>query len=359
MSAVTPLLIQVVPRLAPGRDGVGDHALVLAHELQAAFGIGTAFAVANSSELYNLPYPAIFCSPSSLLERCLELTQGRSAAMLVHMSGYGYSRDGAPKLLADALDMVKASGRFRLAIYFHELFATGMPWRSVFWHSHRQRKALNRLAAQCELMVTNIERHAEWLERKTQKTGGVRVERMPVFSTVGEADEPASFEQRDAALVVFGSAGSRELSYRQMEAAGNLVNALRIEEILDVGPECRQPAQVHGIPVKRVGMLPVEEVPAVFSRARFGLLPHPWYNLAKSSVFAAYCAYGVVPVVAKPFPHEADGLAEGVQVVTPQTAACAGRPAWEDRSRAAWSWYRTHRLHVHAERYAQWMGELR
>ena len=359
MPAPARLLIQVVANLMPGRSGVGDHAIALAHELQAAFGVNTAFAVVNSNEPCSLPYPTVFCPPSRLLESCLDLTRGQSGAVLVHVSGYGYSRDGTPKLLADALEEVKASGRFRLGVYFHELFATGMPWRSAFWHTRRQRVALRRIAAQCDLIVTNTERYAEWLKGESRRLGGARVERMPVFSTVGEADGPASFEQRDAALVMFGLAGSRELSYRQLAAAGNLVNMLGVEEILDVGPECNHPAQVQGIRVKRVGVLPAEEVPAVFSRAQFGFVPHPWYNLAKSSIFAAYCAQGVVPVLSKPFSQKADGLAEGVQVVTPRTAACAGRSTWENRSRAAWSWYRMHRLHVHAERYAKWMGELR
>jgi hypothetical protein len=358
MPAPAPLLIQVVASLMPGRNGVGDHALALGHEIQSAFGINTAFAVVNSNESCSLPYPTIFCSPSRLLENCLKLAQERPAAVLVHVSGYGYSRDGAPTLLADALDEVKASGRFRLGVYFHELFATGMPWRSAFWHTRRQQNAVRRIAAQCSLIVTNTAYHAEWLERQSQRRGGAPVERISVFSTVGEADEPAAFEQRDAALVVFGLAGGRECSYRQLAAAGNLVHALGVEEILDVGPEGNLPAQVQGIRVKRMGLLPGGEVAAVFSRARFGVVHHPWFCLAKSSIFAAYCAQGVVPVVTKPFSQEVDGLAEGLQVVTPRTAACAARSAWEDRSRAAWKWYRTHRLRVHAERYAKWLGEL-
>lgn len=357
MTTPARILIQVVASLTPGRNGISDHAISLAHELQSVFGIDTAFAVVNSNERCALPYPAIFCPPSRLLERSLELTQGRPGAMLFHVSGYGYSRDGAPRLLADAVDEVKASGRFLLGGYFHELFATGMPWRSAFWHTRRQQRAVSRIAAQCGLIVTNMEYHSKWLERESRRLGGAPVEWMPVFSTVGEADEPPSFDRRDAALMVFGRASTREWSYRQLAAAGDLVNTLSIQEILDVGPECDHPAEVRGIPVKTMGLLSAEEARAAISRSRFGFVPHPWAGLAKSSILAAYCAQGVVPVLAKPFPREADGLADGMPVVTPRTAERAGRSAWETRSCAAWNWYRTHRLYVHAERYAKWMGE--
>ena len=352
-----PLLIQVVAGMAPGRDGVGDHALALAHELQRAFGIETVFAVVNSDERCDLPYRTVYCPPPRLVENCLEFTQGHRGFLLAHVSGYGYSRDGAPTQLAGALEGAKASGRYRLAVYFHELFATGMPWRSAFWHTRRQQEALRKLIEQCELIVTNIEHHAKWLAGETHRLGGAAIERMAVFSTIGEAEERACFEQRDAAMVVFGLPGSRECSYRQMEATGKLVHALGVEEILDVGPEGSRPAHLHGIPVKRMGMLPVEEVRAVLARARFGAVSHPWYNLAKSSIFAAYCAHGVVPVLAKPFSKETDGLAEGAPVVTPRVPGCAERSVWELRSQAAWDWYRMHRVGVHAERYATWMRE--
>jgi hypothetical protein len=276
--------------------------------------------------------------------------------MLLQMSGYGYSTDGAPTLLADAMDTVKASGRFRAAVFFHEIHAVGPPWRSVFWHTRRQKKALSRVVAQCGLIVTSIEHNAKWLRQESQRHGGVPVEQRPVFSTVGEAEAPAPFAQRNAAMVVFGLAGTRRLAYQQLSATKNLIDTLGIEEILDVGPECQSPSALNGVPVKPMGLLPANELPAVLSRARFGFVTHEWRYLARSSVLAAYCAHGVVPVVAGPFPRAVDGLAEGVHVVGPRTAEAVGQSGWESRSRAAWDWYMGHRLRVHAERYARWLG---
>jgi hypothetical protein len=349
-------LIQVVPRLLPGRCGVSDQAVLLARELKTEFGIDSTFVVLNSNEQTTVPYATVYCPAADLLENCLKLTQGRTGAMLLHVSGYGYSRDGAPILLADALEKMRAIAQFRMAAYFHETFASGPPWKSAFWYTRRQKRALRRIAAQCGLIVTNIGRHAEWLERTSRALGSLPVERMPVFSPAGETDAPVPFAERNPVMVMFGLRGTRERGYRQLVGTGNRVRTLGIQEILDVGPDCDHPPSVNGIRVKRVGMLAAEELSALFSQAQFGFVPHDWFCLAKSSVFAGYCAQGTIPVLAEAFAGEADGLRDGVHMVTLQTAAMESS-ARQTCSRAAWNWYMGHRLHVHAERYAKWVGE--
>jgi hypothetical protein len=351
------LLIQVLPRLMPGRCGVSDQAVFLARELETGFAIDSAFVVLNSNEQTTLPYATIYGPARNLLENCLKLTQGRTGAMLVHVSGYGYSRDGAPTLLADALEQVGPCAQLGTAAYFHETFASGPPWKSAFWYTRRQKRALRRIVAQCGLIVTSIEHYANWLESESRDLGGVPVERIPVFSAAGEARAPVPFIQRKAAMVVFGLAGTRELAYRQLAATKDLIHTLGIEEILDVGPECQFPLALNGVPVKPMGPLPADDLPAVLSRARFGFVTHECSYIARSSVLAAYCAQGTIPVLAKSFTREVDGVTDGVQVVSPSTAEAAQKFGLEGCSRAAWNWYMAHRVHVHAERYARWMGE--
>ncbi len=351
------MLIQVVPRLTPGHCGVSDQAVLLAHELQTRFGIDTAFAVLNSNERCSLPFAVTYCYASRLLERSLDLTHGRPGAMLLHVSGYGYSADGAPAVLAEALQKVRASAQFRTAAYFHETYANGPPWTSAFWHSRRQRMAVRRIVAQCGRIVTNTGSQADWLTRESRRMDGPRAEVMPVFSPGGETDAPVAFAQRDAALVVFGLAATRRMAYERLADCGDLMSALEIEEIHDVGPDCGHPAAVNGVRVKRIGRLAAEELQGVISRARYGFVVTPWSCLGKSSVFAACCAQGTVPVLPQPFPAEVDGLRDGVHVVTPQTVETAREVGWDACSNAAWSWYFAHRLHVHAERYANWMSE--
>jgi hypothetical protein len=352
-------LIQVVPRLQPTRCGVSDHAIALAEELRTTYGIDTAFVVLNSDERSDVPYSVIHCSPDQLLNACISLSENQSAAILVHLSGYGYSADGAPTLLAKALRDLKAISRFRIAVFFHELFASGMPWTSAFWHARRQKKAYREIVEVCDLPITNARVFADWLERQIDRQivrpTASPIRYMPVFSQVGEALEHVPFADRDPVMAVFGLGGTRQRVYRELDKLGDTLRQLGVEEILDIGPECGAPGGVDGIPVKRMGVLAAAEIDRQFTRTTFGYLAYPPNCLAKSGVFAAYSAHGVIPVIAQHFRAEIDGLRDGVHVLSAQTAKTIAPRELEECSIAAWRWYSGHRLHDHAAIYDQWL----
>ena len=350
-------LIQVVPRLQPTRCGVSDHVLALASELRTSYGIDSAFVVLNSDERCDLPYSVTHCAPHQLLNACVAFSGSQPAAILVHLSGYGYSADGAPTLLAEALEKVKADGRFRVAVFFHELFATGMPWKSAFWYSQRQKRAVRRIAEACDLLVTNTRNYVDWLNRETVWQSASPIQYLPVFSHVGEAQQHVPLADRDLVMAVFGLGGTRLNAYRDLSALGTMLQQLGIQEILDIGPEFEAPGELHGIPVKRMGVLAATEIARQFSRSTFGFLSYPHMPLAKSGVFAGYCAHGVIPVIARHFPGQVDGLEDGVHVLSPRTATAAQASGLDPCSIAAWRWYSGHRLHDHAAIYARWMDE--
>jgi hypothetical protein len=355
MPSTSRLLIQVVAQLKPERCGVSDHAILLARELEAAFQIRTAFVVLNSTEPCNLPHPRVYCPPSQLLDACITLSEGQFAALLVHCSGYGYSRDGAPFLLADALERVRKNAQFPIAAYFHELYATGMPWKSAFWLTRRQQQVVRRLAMACDLIATNSTRHLQWLEREAIQSGVPAVRLLPMFSNVGENREPPTLRGRRPAMVVFGLADTRQRAYRRLSSLGRLLHTLGVEEIVDVGPEFDVSPKLNGIPIRRMGVLAAPDLAGVLSQSMFGFVKHEPFGLAKSGVFAGLCALGVVPVIAEPFSGEVDGLRDGVQVVSPRTTSVVQNGGLERCSAAAWTWYSGHRLHIHAAAYAVWM----
>jgi hypothetical protein len=350
-------IIQVVPRMTPALCGVSDGSLLLARELKAGFGINTAIAVLNANQTDDVPFPILYGSPAQLLETCLTLSKGEPGYLLVHLSGYGYSADGAPTLLAEALKSVRADGRFRVAVFFHELFASGMPWKSAFWYARRQKRAVRRIAQACDLLVTNTRSYVDWLTRETQRRTAAPIQYMPVFSQVGEAQQHISLADRDPVMAVFGLGGNRRNAYRELSALGTTLQQLGIQEILDIGPEVEPPDKVHGIPVKRMGVLAAQEIDRQFSRLTFGFLSYPRTRLAKSGVFAGYCAHGVIPVIARHFPGQVDGLEDGVHVLSPRTATAAQASGLEACSIAAWRWYSGHQLHDHAAVYARWLNE--
>ena len=347
------LLIQVVPQLRPAACVVSDHAISLAQELEAEFGIATAFVVLNSTEPCNSPFPTVYCTPSKLFEACTSLSKGQPGSVLVHYSGYGYSADGAPLVLAEALQLVRRSAQFRIGVYFHELFATGMPWTSAFWHTHRQRQVALRVAKECDLVATNVTLHSDWLQRNAAQGAATRLQIMPVFSNVGESIEISPMSEKRAVMAVFGLVGTREKSYRRLSQLGTMLNSLGVKEILDIGPEFDAPPKVSGITVRRTGVLSAGDLGSLLSKSMFGFVPHSSFSLAKSGIFAGLCAHAAIPVVPESFSHEVDGLRDGVHLLSPRTAKAALSTGLERCSTAAWNWYSGHRLSAHAATYAR------
>jgi len=351
------VLIHVVPQLKPMRCGVSDHAISLARELKTSFGIDGAFVVLNSDEKCNLSFPVVHCAPSELLENCVTLSSGRAAAILVHLSGYGYAADGAPTQLAKALRNVRASGRFHTAVYFHELIAGGMPWKSGFWHSRRQKREVCRIAEGCDLLVTSIGYFGDWLERETTRQTSAPIELLSVFSSSGESLASTPIAERAPAIAVFGLAASRRRAYKELSSLAGLLDSLGVKEILDIGPEFDAPATLNGVPVRRRGTLELDELASQLARTMFGFVTYNSPYLARSSVFAGYCGHGTIPVITKSFPGAVDGLEDGLHVLSPRTAKTVVAGDLQHCSNAAWSWYQGHRLHVHAATYARWMEQ--
>lgn len=356
MISTIPLLIQVVPQLKPGRCGVTDHAIPLANELRSAFGIDSAFVVLNSNERCDLPYDVIYCEPAQLLDSCLAQSGGEPGAILVHVSGYGYSPDGAPTSLADAMEMVRKDGRFGIAAFFHEIAASGAPWTATFWNSRRQKNAVRRIAELCDLIVTNIGIHAEWLEGEVKRKPEAPIRVLPVLATIGEANKRTPVAERAPAMVIFGLPGTRRRAFKELAKLAGVLNDLGVKEIVDIGAGAGFPDRLHGISVRHKGELGTRELEKELSRATFGYLSYPANCLAKSSILAAYCAHGTIPVIAKPFVHEFDGLRDGEQVLSRRTAHDATSSGLESCSISAWEWYAGHRIGAHAEIYARWLN---
>lgn len=356
MSEAKHQLIQVLPRLLPGKCGVSDNAIVLAEELEKTFGISTSYVVVNSRETCELSNPITYCEPEEMQEACIRLSTARPSNLLVHVSGYGYQRDGAVTRLANALEGMRRDGQFRIAAFFHELYATSMPWKSAFWYSRRQKATVGRVAELADLVLTNTEHHAVWL-RKRRKGAPVQV--LPVFSSMGEVETPVPFEKREPVLCVFGSVEMRASAYRQLRSRTQFLQRLAVREILDMGREYEAPADLAGIPVRKCGLLHSADVHAILSKARFGYMLYGPEWLAKSSVLAAYTAHGVIPVVAQGFCGSRDGLTDGVHLISETTAERALASGPQACIDAAWAWYMKHNLHVHASLYADWIGAAR
>jgi len=127
---------------------------------------------------------------------------------------------------------------------------------------------------------------------------------------------------------------------------------MAIEKIVDIGPRAGEvPAGLEGIPVQAMGHLPREDVSKLLSESRAGFLDYPSDVLGKSTVFAAYCAHGVVPIITQLRGVGLDGLREGTHFFlagTDRGGAPPARGMLETVSAAVSDWYRCHALSVQA-----------
>lgn len=356
-------IVQFVPRLGVQSDGVADYATTLAAALSTGEQIdmwflqGDPFEGGDDDSRAERSARVAERSAAKLIEALEALGEGNRgrerANVLVHYANYGFARRGCPFWLVDGLEQWKRrNAGARLITMFHELYASGPPWRSSFWLSPVQRHLAARLARLSDFGITSSElyrrRLARWAPAK-QRQIMVR----PVFSTIGEPAKSMPWDARQPRLAVLGRAGTEARAFGQhRQALATMARALGIEEIIDIGPRSQPvPSEVAGIKVRSTGQLPREEVSRVLSSCRAGFLDYPSDVLGKSTVFAAYCAHGVVPGITHVRGAGLDGLREGEHFLLARAQEASAPPSQsilENISKTAFDWYRSHSVGVQA-----------
>jgi len=276
-------VVQIVPALPPPYEGVSGAALALAGALSARCGIETKFVTGAATRT------------AEALLTALEAED--TPRVLLHYANYGYHRRGCPFWLVEGLRRWQQRGASRkLITLFHEVWATGPPWRSSFWLFPLQKRLAAVLARLSVGMVTSLELYARMVG---SWAGNRPVRVMPIASTIGEPLAAPSLAERAPRLAVFGGAGVRARAWtREAAALAAACRELGIEEIVDIGPPAGAPQRLGGLPVREMGVLPAAEVAAVLLGSRAGFVSYPPPFLPKSGIFAAYCSHGVVPVCA-------------------------------------------------------------
>jgi hypothetical protein len=262
---------------------------------------------------------------------------------LIHYSGFGFAKRGAPLWLLDKISSDRGHIE-SLGIFFHELYAFGPPWRSAFWLSPAQRYIARRLAETSDYWITNRDESAKWLSRFAEEKPH-RV--LPVFSNVGETGDCANPRRRKA--VVFGSEPVRVATYR---AAGPALFSWARQqdiELHDIGPHIGDSAVLERLTnagVVRHGRLEVEMVTKHLSESMAGVLAYPTDYVAKSGIFAAYCAHGLAPILISRRYGPSDGLIPGTHYYPGLPPQLVDSTQNGIRA-AAWQWYQPHASAAH------------
>ncbi|BAY60605.1 hypothetical protein NIES22_06640 [Calothrix brevissima NIES-22] len=349
-------VMSIVPRLPPAIDGVGDYALNLALQLRKDFNIQTYFVVGNSkwngaAEIEGFPVRQVSDrSPDALLSL---LSSDRSSSILLHYVGYGYAQRGCPVWLVDGLQRWKNLFPKRsLVTMFHEIAASGPIWTSSFWLSSLQKSLAARLAQMSERCITSKQSYGELLYQlnRTQQT---EITCLPVFSNIGEAEYLPNLAERSQRLVVFGSRNARLQVYNQcLKALKETCQSLNIQEILDIGvPTGLELSEIYSIPIIEKGVDKAEEISKNLADSIAGFLnfPPPAY-LAKSTIFAAYCAHRLIPCMVISSKLPIDGLEKGKHYWSNDDHSNELRLIQgQNIADNAYTWYQTHSLPVQAK----------
>jgi hypothetical protein len=241
----------------------------------------------------------------------------------------------------EALKSMRQERSLPLLIVFHEFPSFYLLKKTFYLFPWQQHVAWN-LAKLATSIVTNNAVTKTTLANRLP----LPIVNLPVFSNIGELKEPIPLAQRQKRLIVFGTPGRRARIYQRSQAM--LINSCRllgIEEIWDVGPSLHlNQSAIAGIRLVEKGKQPADVISHLLSDSLAGIVYSTDNGrLAKSGVFATYCAYGLVPIVTQ----ETSPLMDGLQAQThflfaglqTQTVTIEQMQAIAD---AAHQWYNTH-----------------
>ena len=349
--------------LPPKLDGVGHYSLALAKEMARNHGVLTRFVVGdlewgggNISDfpVYRLSEHTAEAFCSLLAEVCAEVSKTNSSmscTVILHLSAYGYHKHACPFWLEEGLRWWLGEGeQRRLLTIFHELYAIGPPWKKIFWFSPFQRMIAIRILKMSELVLTVAQKYGDRLhEWDPRKIGKITV--FPPFSTIGEPKIIRPLHERTRRLIVFGHKANRSRIYRDsFDALVEACRLLNIYEICDIGTNLGDKfPEINGVNFIATGPLPGAEISVMMCDSVAGFVDYGSGYLAKSSIFAAYCAHGLIPVLDEINDSEADGLFVGNQYIVPRLHSNV-LTDYEAKIVAdhALTWYKSHSLKSHA-----------
>lgn len=343
-------VISIVTRLPPAIDGIGDYAFNLARQLRQDTGIDTHFIVSSpiwqgASEIEGFSVSQVSGRSSNAL---LELLEGKST-ILLHYVPHGHAKKGCPFWLIQALETWKRqTDDAELIIMFHEVFSMGkgvVPWNTDFWLLPFQKQITMRLARLSDRCLTSSQHYAELLcQFRQAPLHSIPI--LPVPSGIGEPSQVPLLRDRQRRLIVFGQGGNKRNAYEAVAQIHQICQTLKIEEIWDIGPDadCAIPT-IDEVRVVKAGKLNASEVSEVLLNSIAGFLSYDPNRLSKSSIFAAYCSHGIIPINTAGTTSPANGLTANQHYWVPNqnshTNTISEFQAIADHAR---EWYLTHGL---------------
>jgi hypothetical protein len=298
---MTNVVWQIVPRVSDNPDGVTDYAFNLANALWANHGLRTVFVPGEPTQASRKGEFEI----ASIADAGAPPTKPVHA--ILHYVNYGYQKSGLPFWLVPILCRIRETFGGRLVVIFHELFATGPPWKSEFWLQPLQKKIARNVARLTDVRLVSSESMQQVLEGLVP---GLDVVVHPVPSAFGEpVIDPAQLRGRDNhRWVICGGTELIERSLRSFRRiSGEIPSNLLPRNLVVLGG--MENSRVRPL-LRKLGAIQCEYYPAVSAETASQILStcaFAWLDyfatgtakadlLLKSSSFANVCAHAVLCV---------------------------------------------------------------
>ena len=353
-------ILQIVPRLPPAINGVGDYSLNLANQLRQDHNIQTHFVVCDrnwSGEKTINDFPISQLTNSTSEALVAKLSQLQINDLLLHYVGYGYAKRGCPTWLVDGLKSWRDSNdRKRLVTMFHEVYAAGRPpWTSAFWLFWYQKKLAKDLVKLSDRILTNKQLYSEILGNLSQESH-LSIPVMPVFSNIGEPQKISKLSQRQPWLVIFGGKNNRARAYTESSSKiSHICQLFGINKIIDIGASTGLGlTNINGVSIIEKGKLSNQEIQEIFLNSTVGFLDYNPDYLAKSGIFAAYAAHGMLIMNSKGSGHKIDDLQSGKHYLMAESLAQSKSQIEEAQAivNNTYAWYQEHNLASQAQIFA-------
>jgi len=345
-------VVHIVPTLPPAINGLGDFCKILANNLARDQSVKNVFMVANGPPGKTWPDIHVFNSSTFL-----DVLAGQAPdVVILQYVGYAYNKYALPFYLVRGLERCKQQYKFKLLVFFHELYSSsGSLLKLPFYTQGLQRSIVRGLLDIADKAFTNCSQYKEILNMMVadrQRSENL-IECTGIFSNIPEDLINPSAAKDDGTLVVFGSAVRRRAVYAN-GSFPDLLKALRIRVVYDIGPGdiCFESSSVT---VERTGALQPEQLAQYLNKTKYGALSYKPELLAKSGIFSAYAAFGIIPVnVLESGKPLCDNLIEGKNCFNIKTIAAIMNDS--EPVKHVMAWYKTRnqqtvasRIKVHLE----------
>ena len=243
------------------------------------------------------------------LDCLLDEPSGKYDHVLLHYVNYGFQKRGVPFRLLSILRELRRQRQGKLVTIFHELYASGPPWKSAFWLQPVQihlATSVGRLSDACIVSSDNFRRELQ------RMVPNAHVELHPVPSGIGEPSLSSNqIAGRDPhRWAIFGGRALVERSLRSFrQLLPRIPDSIVPRKLFVLGGEDNPATQTLLVDLAiqsdyrpRITAADASEILKTCSFGWFNYFHRPDVEtsvILKSSAFASACAHGVIPV----FPH--------------------------------------------------------